>query len=242
MRNLMKSKFGIDGAILKIIAIVSMTIDHMAVAFTSLFSSGVMDVDMYFLARKIGRIAFPIYCFLIAQGMVKSKNKIRYMVTLGVFALISEIPFNLVINNCYFSLRMQNVMFTLLIGALVIYGMQKVEEIIARDKLIQLMTQIAIVILGIYLADFMKTDYAGFGVLIIAVFYMYRDRFWISAIVCAVILYYMGGVEVYAIISLAILAFYNGKRGKQYKYLGYIYYPAHLLLLYIIVKVMFSYR
>ena len=205
---------------LKIIAVITMYID--------LFGYGLVywsdeRVSYYQLCRDIGRIAFPIYCFLLVEGFYYTKSRIRYACNLLIFGILSELPFNWFIGNQLWVPDYQNVFFTLLLGLLAIWGMEKL-----WGKWPLMCLPLAAAMGAAYL---LHTDYDYKGVLLIAVLYLLRSyplpRFFAGAL-C---LYW----EWKAIFAWIPITLYNGKRGWMkgpvLKYLFYIFYPAHLLLL-----------
>ena len=105
---------GLSGDALKWIAMVTMFIDHLA--HTSLNPYGPHYVEIYTAMRTIGRVAFPIYCFLLVEGFMHTGNYRRYVLRIGLFALLSEIPFDLAMNGAAIFWNYQSVMVTLLIG------------------------------------------------------------------------------------------------------------------------------
>lgn len=220
-----KEKIGISGGTLKIIAILTMAIDHIAAA---LYPAGIYSDFVYSLMRCIGRIAFPIFCFLLVEGFVHTRNKNKYAIRLILFAFISEIPFDLAFSGTMFAFYSQNVFFTLAIGFI---AMMLIEHFKGQE-------QFAVIgaILAILLAHILQTDYDGRGVILIILFYLFRGKYIKisgSLLIFAQVLF--GYTEVYALLSLIPINFYNGKRGIKLKYIFYIFYPAHLLLLYFIL-------
>ncbi len=137
-------KRGIPGSTLKLIAIFVMLIDHIGATILEqmLISRGyflyntVASTDManvrlymiYSIMRMIGRLGFPLFCFLLVEGFVHTRNKGKYVIRLAMFALISEIPFDLAFHGKAFYFGYQNVFFTLLIGFLVMWGFQIIAE------------------------------------------------------------------------------------------------------------------
>lgn len=118
---------GLTGNGLKWIAIITMLIDHMAVALiqNGIFQSNTIILtqeqwqrcyQLYWIMRYVGRIGFPIFCFLLVEGFYYTHNIKRYLFRLGIFALISEVPFDFALFQNVFYLSYQNVYFTLLIG------------------------------------------------------------------------------------------------------------------------------
>jgi hypothetical protein len=106
----------LSGYVLKLIAIVCMLIDHIG----AVFNTSVFSLDTYWVLRYIGRVAFPVFCFLIVEGAVHTHNRKAYLLRLGFFALLSEIPFNLAFNDKLIYANSTNVYFTLFLGLLAI--------------------------------------------------------------------------------------------------------------------------
>lgn len=243
-------KKGITGSTLKIIAIVSMLIDHIAAVISLSDSVAVHILSnrrlylIFFSMRLIGRIAFPIFCFLLVEGFLHTHNVKKYAMRLFVFCILSEIPFDLAFQNQLVNWNSQNVFFTLFIGLLVLIGFHSIDtqkEQSQHNKFYVMLYsypiffKIILVVLGITIATFLKTDYAGFGVFLIVLLYLYRfnrkNQMILGAIATA--------WELTAPISFLLLYFYNGKRGLSLKYIFYFFYPVHLILLYIIIRFVF---
>jgi TraX protein. len=132
---------GISGSTLKLVAIFTMLIDHIAASILenllrcggpSSYANGGLLYTVYSIMRSIGRLAFPIFCFLLVEGFLHTRNKSKYAIRLGIFALISEIPFDLAFEGKMFSWGHQNVFFTLLIGLIVMAGFELVR--VSKDK------------------------------------------------------------------------------------------------------------
>lgn len=182
---------------LKVAAVVTMLIDHAAM---TLMSHNYASTDIYTALRAIGRLAMPIYCFMIVQGMLHTRNVFKYMMRLFICAVVSEIPFNLALNAGYgvspgqyviydseffltlarkmgsFSVILhpdsQNVLWTLLIGLFCIYIFETLRN--SGKKIRYVLDPLLFV--GMYvLADFLMTDYGGLGVLLIVSFYLCRN-------------------------------------------------------------------
>lgn len=207
-------RFGINGFTLKWIAMLTMIIDH----------TGMVLFPQYMILRIIGRMAFPIYCFLLVEGAVHTSDKKRYLVRLLIFALISEIPFDLICTGKIWSLSGQNVFFTLVIGLTAIYLLQ--------SRLKKGYSYVLIVVL-LLLAEYTNMDYGGAGIIFILIFYMFREQLWQKSLLfTAADIFLYGGIQNYAVLSLLPILCYNGKRGSEMKYFFYFIYPVHLLILY----------
>ena len=210
-----------DGTVLKLIACLSMFIDHLgAVCF-----SGMMGF------RIIGRLAFPIYCFLLVEGAVHTHDMKKYILRMGIFALISEVPFDLAFYHRLVYTEHQNVFFTLGLGLLAIWFLEHpIEQLDIPDVLYKLL----VIIAAGLIAEFFNTDYGFTGIAVICIFYYLRGQPQLKYPIAAILLAAMGGVEFYAVLALIPILLYNGQRGRQTKvmqYGFYIFYPAHLLLI-----------
>ena len=201
---------------LKMIAIVSMLIDHM----------GAILFPQYIILRYIGRIAFPIYTYTLVEGFMHTRDIKKYMVRLGMFALLSEIPFDLAFRGSVIYIQKQNVFFTLFLGVLMLYLLLK-----SRNRI-----QSAVLVLAILLlSEFLRTDYSSMGLLMILCFYVFRDNKVMKLLgVAAINVFLMGRVQVFAIPALIFIALHNGEQGPKCKKFFYGFYPVHLMVLYLI--------
>lgn len=261
---------------IKLIAIIAMLIDHLG----AIFISPSTNPELYALTRVIGRLAFPIFVFLIVEGFFHTRDVRSYLKRLGIFALISEIPFDLAFYHLRFQSNVlddiknvfvnyqeeklltlierfnknQNVFFTLFLGLLLIYLMSLVEKQFQKQLLISNLIDAVLTISILGLSYFLKTDYDIAGILLFVSFYLFRGSkamlsfclFIISAtILCnfeRISYFMMTGNYLYIIsmftpFAMVPIAFYNGKKGKSVKYLFYIFYPGHLLLLYLLNQI-----
>jgi hypothetical protein len=231
---------GLSGSTLKIIAVVTMMIDHFASAvILRMLQNQVHDLESYNtllyeynVMRMIGRVAFPIYCFLLVEGYRYTRNAWKYAFRLGIFAIISEIPFDLALFNSGMDFNHQNVFFTLFIGLLTVKCMDMIWQ--KYQNSVEGWTASAgVIILGAAAADILSTDYGSRGVLCIVIFYILRNsRLW--QVAAGNIAYVNMLEEPTATFAFLPIAAYNGKRGLKLKYVFYAFYPAHLLLFYLI--------
>lgn len=237
----------LSGFALKCIAMVTMLIDHM----------GYVLFPGYVIFRIIGRLSFPIYCFLLVEGAVHTSNWKKYLGRLFLFALISEIPFNLAIGGSVWYPEAQNVLFTLMLGLLAIRLLQ--EPLAGKNQPLITGIRVVLVLILVLLAEFARTDYGAGGVIFILIFYVFRSQLLLKSAVFAVAVAFLyGGIENFAILSLVPILCYNegkgsfllpkhskaefgvpDKRGSgALKYFFYVFYPAHLLLLYLLAAYM----
>ena len=225
-----KCKFGLTGFQLKLIALLIMFADHI----------GVFCPDMFFL-RNIGRIAFPIFAFMLSEGFQYTKNKTQYLLRLSTFALLSEIPFNIFLSFSIFDGSKQNVLFTLSFSFFALFLYEKMHE--RKTPLCGLFAVIGIAVL----AEIFRFDYGAYGVLLAFSFcshYFWRgrrgdgkwkgvsflektDRFILPFL--TLILFKQG--LPWSLCSFVFLMMYGGERGRKMKYFFYIFYPLHLLLI-----------
>lgn len=209
---------GFSGFDLKCIAVFSMLVDHIG-AF--LYPSQVW-------MRYVGRLAFPIFGFLIVEGYVHTKDLKKYMGRLFLFALISEIPCDLARFDTPVYKDSQNIFFTLLLALVCIHILQTL-----REHPFPACALLAAV--GILTSYVVKPDYGLGGIAMILCFYLFRTRRpWQFVSVAAVNFCYYGGIQSAAVCALIPIGLYSGKKGPSAKYFFYVFYPVHLLLLYLI--------
>ncbi|MBR5509612.1 MAG: conjugal transfer protein TraX [Lachnospiraceae bacterium] len=236
----MKIKPEINGSTLKWMAIITMLIDHVGAVLLETFLlnargsspfaghwtaeqwNAIYQADM--ILRHIGRLSFPIFCFLLVEGFLHTRDIKKYAVRLGMFAVISEIPFDLALGIKMIYWEYQNVYFTLLIGLLTIWCMQ-----IYGNSLTE---RLMILLVGGVLADCLHTDYGIYGVGLIGILYLTRDHRMNQCVLGALV----SLTEILKTVSLAFIPiyFYNGQRGRQPKWLFYWFYPVHFLVLYLV--------
>ncbi|MBQ6470115.1 MAG: hypothetical protein IJJ50_08720 [Lachnospiraceae bacterium] len=231
-------KRGIPASVLKQIAVLTMLIDHV--------TAGLMDLGywaagnpvtpkgriLYRVLRGVGRIAFPIYCFLIVEGFFHTKNKWKYLLRLTLFGLLSEIPFDICLEKAYIYMGYQNVFFTLALGLL---GIILYDTAVRGDYLYARPLRKLAGLLGMAAAAaaawLMKTDYSWYGVLVIYFFFLFRESFTLKLVFTEVMLCLLNPLELVSLADFPLFLLYNGQRGPQKKYFYYIFYPAHLLLI-----------
>lgn len=234
----------LSGSTLKLIAIITMFIDHLAAGVLAryLYVPGYADLyQIYSIMRGIGRIAFPIFCFLLIEGFTYTRDRKKYALRLGIFALISEIPFDLLFKGKILEFSYQNVFFTLLIGLFTIMGLDAVEQHTEAapqrpmSGVAAALLRAAVTILGMGAAEFLRTDYGALGVMAILVFYIFRHNRLTQIIAgCLAFCWW----ELPALLAFIPIGLYNGKRGWNIKYFFYLFYPVHLLLLYLLCLIL----
>jgi hypothetical protein len=216
---------GLNGLVLKLIALTTMIIDHYGAIF--------QPSEMTF--RMIGRLAFPIYCFLLVEGFIHTSNIKKYAFRLLAFALISEIPFDYAF---YRGIHWghQNIFFTLFIGLLAMYFIDRKDVQESASPLIAVGAAAA--------ATFLATDYRFIGIIYILVFYYSRNlppvrrMSLVAGIIFLTNLVSTGWIQQYSLLSLPVLLTYNNKPGPKIKPLQYAFYwayPLHLALFALVV-------
>lgn len=226
----------LDGTTLKLIAMISMVFDH----------AGDMFFPDVMWPRMIGRLAMPIFSFFIAEGFSHTRDKKKYLCRLGIFALISEIPFDLAFEGKIgFSHQNTMLSFFLAVVALMLYdwiqGGTKSEENHASigKTILGVIAVAAIAALSLLL----RADYTIFAVIAVFLFYVLRQKHpLVRTGVGVAFLALTRTVGYYCTTGLSFipLAMYNGKKGKGLKWLFYGFYPGHLLLLAAIKHIMRS--
>lgn len=229
-----QTQTGISSSTLKMIAMLSMLTDHVAYVLLGPFLTveGIYPVYQ-FLRGVIGRLAFPVYCFLLVEGFERTKNKGKYAGRLFVFALLSEIPFDLAFYGHPFEGKGQNVFFTLLLGLFTMWGISLLEERGRNVRLLWIM-KVMPVLAACMIAGLIGCDYGAKGIFAIVLLYVFRKNK-IQQIVAGCVAFWW---EYTAALAFIPVAFYRGKKGLNIKYFFYAFYPLHLLALYGIQKLL----
>ncbi len=202
----------------------------------------------------VGRLAFPIYAFMIVEGYFRTRNLKKYVQRLFLFAIISEIPFNLVMGSRIFYPIYQNVLWSFLISIGLIHLNEKVK---GKQAWKQILVGVATVCIGYIVGLVTFVDFYNAGILTVLVFYFFKDKKWWCYLCQLVCLWYINvellggfsyevtifgethfiarqGIALFALIPIWL---YKGKQGyhnKAVQYIYYAFYPLHLLILGII--------
>lgn len=204
--------------VLKIFAIIFMFIDHVGYVFFPEQS----------LFRIIGRLAFPIFAFQIGIGFKHTKNKEKHILLLLLFAILSQIPFWLM-TNIHVTSSMLNVLFAFVFALTIIY---------CNDNIKSYFIKIPLSIILILLTFYIKVDYGVLGILLTVFLYYFAHNKFIAFIILAsfTFLHYVINnsiLQLYCLISLLFIWLFNGKKGPNTKWFFYIFYPAHMLILFV---------
>lgn len=255
------AQFHISGAALKNIAYLSMFIDHFfaVIILNYLWMTavdGVWDTKLkiiYRAGRAIGRIAFILFAHQIVEGFLHTRSRGKLLLRLGVFAILSEIPFDLAFSWMVFDWNSQNIFFTLFLGVLVLIVW---DRLVRYQGVVFIIARWMVLLSGCAAAYWGKTDYRYMGVLLIFVFYKAHERNLADKILlagCVMLLgtwsanclrYLDDGYtvlelfrtslrEMYGLAAFILIGLYYGEKGHQPpKWFCYGFYPVHLLFLY----------
>lgn len=213
--------------VLKSLALVFMIIDH----YGAIFHEGIL------VYRIIGRLAFPIYCFLLVEGYVHTRNIKKYGKRLLTFAIISEIPFDLAFYGGLGFIH-QNIFFTLLIGLAMMYFLDNEENYKINKSVV--------VLIGMFSSILLSVDYNFIGIIYILAFYYTKELprlerlTKVGVILFLINLITLSPLQQFAILALPMIYFYDGNLGPNNKFLKiffYAAYPLHLLVFYFALQI-----
>lgn len=227
-------KHGLSQEGLKLIACVAMLLDHIGAVFLP-------GIGL----RIVGRIAFPIYCFLLAEGVHYTMNPKGYGLRLGMGVILSEVPFDLLLFG-RLTIQYQSVMLTLLLGFFMAMCMKWVREVQLR---------VLLAVPFALMAEWLGTDYGGMGVILIGMFVLTREiphRCWVQTVSMVVICYLMDSyrisvaeisipIEMFALLSMISISLYSGRKVSNSRVIQwgfYLFYPVHLMVLWLITLVL----
>lgn len=242
----------IDEGRLKLLAVAVMFLDHAACAFLeraltaegavlwSVLPNGLL-LDR--VVRAIGRQSFPIFCFFLVEGFRFTGSRMKYFLRLLVFAVLSQIPFQKALfprSNLFHA----SVMTTLAIGLLAIWAVEELKKIFddgsSGGRALFFLSAGGSVCGFCRLAQVLHSDYSYGGIIVILILYLFRECRILSFLISWVWLSWYNRLELYSAPAFLLLSCYNGKRGKQRKYFFYIFYPAHLLFLWLLRRYFFG--
>ena len=231
---------------LKVIAMITMLVDHIGLmligngklygynnalfSYVIILDSAKPWLQFYRLCRVIGRISFPIYTFCIVEGFLRTSNLFKYFLRLLVLALLSEIPFNLMVYNKFFCIDGQNVIWLYILGLITLTIIKKLDN---NPFAVVIFSAIAAVV-----AQFLGLDYGYGGMILMMLIYIFRNDKTYRSISIAVTTFILsiqndfGG----AALSTFFIHHYDGTKGRfNLSLIFYLFYPVHMLILYFIV-------
>ena len=216
----------LDGTALKLIAVTAMILDHVGDNF---FPDQI-------LMRIIGRMALPIFAFCIAEGFSHTKDRRRYLCRMGLFALLSEIPFDLVTSGKVLEFSHQNIMMTFFWAIL---GLMIYEQV--RNRRYGQILGAAVLLLFPVSSLFLGLDYQILAVGLIILYYLLRNKAPLINNLAAMayhVLLRNVGIYWFGVLGFVPVLLYNGKRGRGLKWFFYLFYPLHLLAIYILKELL----
>ena len=205
----------------------------------------------------VGRIAFPIFAFMAVEGYFHTHNLKKYLLRMLIFAVISEVPFDLMYGGTWFYPVHQNVIWTLMMGLAGIHLMETVRK--KKSTFVYILVSAIVVILGGLLGTLSMVDYYGIGVLTVFIFYFFRQRKWWCLLGQMLALYWvnvelLGGLmypirlfgmefelcqQGLALLALLPIWLYRGRQGyhsKPFQYFCYAFYPMHMLVIVLVLN------
>lgn len=258
----------LTGNMVKLVAICSMCFDHFCKIilewfklsyWPALVDAGQISHDQYndiifFIQTKlypVGSIAFPLFCFLLVEGFLHTRSRKRYMGLMGLFALLSELPFDIGFFSVLslrdgtfpFYWKYQNVFFTLFLG---LAALTCIEHFACQSgKTAPKRTCFALQLLSLtvfaLLAELIRCDYGATGILFIAVFYVCRKNRLYQVLLFLAASIFAANIQpsLYLFLTCLVILLYNGRRGKRkWKYTPYVFYPAHIFIFYLVTLVL----
>ena len=233
-RSIQKPKFGFTNNQLKIIAMVSMLCDHVGLLFFP-------EADIF---RIIGRIAFPIFAYMIAEGCRYTKNRAKYLGMIAGMGIVFQLVYLVAMGSLY-----QGILVTFSLAIITIYALDGILKSKKFWTVLASVASLAFVVFFVFVlpillkgTDF-DLDYGLWGILLPVAVYFLPNRIartigtaillLVRAIHYTIVPVALGPLQWFALLSVLFLALYNGERGKaKMKYVFYIFYPAHLVILY----------
>lgn len=255
-------KRGLSEAVLKNIAVITMTIDHVTAFLLKeyLNSQGIMNLytsDLYTVGRVIGRIAFVLYAFMLAEGAYRTKSRWKYALRLLILAVVSIIPHSYVNARKLFNPADMNIFFLLFLGLVTIYAFDWLRDNV-KNKGASVLLRILTAAASCIVAMVFHFEYGMMGILLILVFYLFRydfrKMFLFGFLVMSVgymanVVFTHGGIawinnhshnllmsllntdkiQIFGMLAFPLIGFYNGEKGRQLpKAFYYLFYPVHL--------------
>lgn len=231
----------LSGSMLKVIATISMFVDHTAFILmsrktTPLFRIADIDVSVYYIMRAVGRLAFPIFVFLLVEGFIHTSSRKRYAIRLFVFALIAEVPWNLEHAGILFYPASQSVFVTLFFDLLGLCALEHLQN----DK--ENRVKWAGALVGVFVAlALARSDYGAKSLAVVLTIYLLRQQPVAQAVVSSSAL----GDPLFCSLAFIPINMYNGERGfikgRVLQLLFYAIYPVHMYILYRLRIQMYGY-
>lgn len=215
----------LSGSGLKIIAMVTMFIDHLAIVLSKCGLAGAG----YYAMRGVGRLSFPIYCFVLVQGFVNTRSVPKYIGRIAALALLSEIPYNMTVFGTFLNPAYNNILFTFTLALAMLWALSKFEHMGVKGYFFSV-SLIAVTALAAYV---LRLDYSWRCILLVAALYLTRYGYDVIKYALGTVILWINTsiIGLAAPLSFVPIHLYNGEKGKVPKYLFYAFFPAHLLVL-----------
>ena len=221
---MLKTRFGLTGNQLKIIAMISMTLDHI----------GVYLLPQWHFLRILGRLAMPIYAYMIAEGCYYTHSRRDYFLRLAGLALVCQIVYWFAQNSLYQCIL---VTFSLSVGLICLIDKAQQEKPPGA-----MLAAVAMLIGTHFICEWLPqfvpgfhVDYGFFGVLLPVIVYFGGRDIRAFALGLVILCLSLGGAQWWCLATVPLLALYNGQRGKaKLGWLFYLYFPLHLVVIYAI--------
>lgn len=210
-----------------------MAIDHFAVIFFNnsfLYGDIIINANyekIYYILRAIGRISFPLFAFLLIEGIKHTRNIMNYGFRIFIFAIISEIPYDWGVFGKIVNIQHQNIFFELFLGLVLVSMFRLCENRICLMG--NLVVKIVLSMMFMYASEYFRIDYGYVGILVIIIFYLIDNKN-LSIVVVCLLLTDMVKDELFAWLSVFPIAMYDNTRGYYKKYTFYMAYPIHLVV------------
>jgi hypothetical protein len=236
----------LTGTGLKWLAIVTMLVDHTAAVLVyghylelraAWGSDAALWYDAYLWMRRIGRISFPLFCFVLVEGFTHTHSRPKYALRLLAFALVSEVPYDLALHDEVSFVSQLNVMFTLLLAFVALWVADALGTALKLPSWGTVgLTVVTVAGAALLAQGPVDVSYHAYGIVLVGVLYLARKhRLLQFALGCAASAWYCvdhgSWLQMWSVVGLACIAPYNGQRGRGLKYFFYVFYPAHLLIL-----------
>lgn len=240
----------LSGTGLKWIAVVTMLIDHLGATLVWSYylllrqqfdPAAAQWAEIYTAMRTIGRIAFPLFCFVLVEGFVHTHSKPKYALRMLLFGIVAEVPYDFALHGGLDGIdytSQLNIMFTLLLAFCALWLADEVGKRLKFPWWGTMLLTVGTLALAAWLAgeDLLDVSYHAYGIVLIGVLYLARNHRFVQFVLgCAASYLYClehgSWLQMWAAVGLACIAAYNGKRGRGMKYFFYLFYPVHLLVL-----------
>ncbi len=241
-------------AALKYIAVVTMLIDHIGYTIVwtvyayhryygwaplsdlPFLGSAESAYAAYKVCRRIGRAAFPIFAYFVAEGFMKTRDLKKYVIRMALFAAAAEIPYNLCFGRSLFTLEHNNVIFTHLLGLLTLICLKKFTLPLKEKGETARSAALTVLFVAGFCLIAQPFDGGVRGILMIVSCWLFHDSDLLRTVRMAlanmVIVIHFGPLQLYALVGIFLLCLYDGRKGAYPRYFFYLFYTLHLLVLY----------